>query len=475
MPVKVSMKRRGLWATIALVVLGLVIAGAFKWAISGIPPHDSMVYVGKIMRKVQVEMRRDEAVSKLGGIEPATRFLSRYVSLPEIPHTERVQAACILASHCGDQGKELLRSKLDSPDASIRLLAATALGNSNCRDAKVMLVVWSTLPEELPPPPPWRDTIECLTVLFNSGARGPDVVSTFLLALGDPDAKIRAQTANLLGCLEPVTDSVVKGLVIALDDASADVRHESAEALFCIGPEANEAEPALKQALADQDPQVRCTAAAAFLRVTRNTEDAIPVFLSCLADGNPDTRQWAISYLGSLVDASPLAKSTVPALMKALGDESVSIRVGAADALGSIGTTSEEAVSALERALRDDVPRVRTRAADALGRIGPIAAKAVPSLRKILADGNADVRLEAAGSLIVLGTDAKGVVPVLTQLLREDNPGIRWQAASLLGEIGPSASKAVSALTRLLRDENQLARAHAVEALKKIRGEKQGE
>jgi HEAT repeat protein len=49
----------------------------------------------------------------------------------------------------------------------------------------------------------------------------------------------------------------------------------------------------------------------------------------------------------------PKAHSAVPALIIALDDEDVGVRLNAARALGQIGAEAEEAVPALMRALKD--------------------------------------------------------------------------------------------------------------------------
>jgi HEAT repeat protein len=82
----------------------------------------------------------------------------------------------------------------------------------------------------------------------------------------------------------------------------------------------------------------------------------------------------------------PRAEAAIPALIKALGDEHLDVRVAAAKALGRIG---EAAIPALIEAL----------AAEALGWIGPKAEAAIPVLIEKLKDENIKVQKEAAQTI----------------------------------------------------------------------------
>jgi HEAT repeat protein len=61
--------------------------------------------------------------------------------------------------------------------------------------------------------------------------------------------------------------------------------------------------------------------------------------------------------------------AAVPALLGALRDEDVEVRLTAIRALGSFGQRAQAAVPALEHALTDTAPAIRAEAAKALARI----------------------------------------------------------------------------------------------------------
>jgi HEAT repeat protein len=81
----------------------------------------------------------------------------------------------------------------------------------------------------------------------------------------------------------------------------------------------------------------------------------------------------------------PKALPAIPALEKALDDESPSVRAVAADALGNIGPAALPAVQTLSGHLiggKEPVVFVLRSIASALGNIGPGAASALPALEQ---------------------------------------------------------------------------------------------
>jgi peroxiredoxin len=108
----------------------------------------------------------------------------------------------------------------------------------------------------------------------------------------------------------------------------------------------------------------------------------------------------------ALAPLGPGSKSAVPALARALKDESPQVRAGAAAALYWMAPRAEAAIPALARALKDEVSRVRLHAAQALGRIGPEASSAVPALREALRDRDGSVRASAAEALKKIDPEA---------------------------------------------------------------------
>ena len=136
----------------------------------------------------------------------------------------------------------------------------------------------------------------------------------------------------------------VLALIQELKDKDFMVRSRAAVNLAGIGPAAKEATSALIQGLEDDKMAVRCRAAFALRKII-----------------------------------GPEAGHAIPALTKAINDESGYVRRGAVGALGSIG---EAAVPALVDALSHE--NVRRSTISVLGRLGPRAKAADPALSELL-------------------------------------------------------------------------------------------
>jgi HEAT repeat protein len=162
-------------------------------------------------------------------------------------------------------------------------------------------------------------------------------------------------------------------------------------------------------------------------------------------------------------------KAAIVPLAKALKDQALQVRLGAAAALYWIAPAAGTAVPALSEALGDTDMRVRRLSSLALARIGPRARSAVPALIEALKDRDARVRAATADALKGIGPPARAAVPELTRALKDPAPDVRSRVARALGAIGPEAAAAIPALGRALGDnKSEQVRAAAGEALKTI-------
>ncbi|MBW4512453.1 MAG: HEAT repeat domain-containing protein [Scytonematopsis contorta HA4267-MV1] len=160
--------------------------------------------------------------------------------------------------------------------------------------------------------------------------------------------------------------------------------------------------------------------------------------------------------------------SSVPDLIKAIGNQDKQVRMIAITALGSIGSNASSAVSALIKAFQDDDVDVRIAAADALGDIGKPAQSAFSVLMNaVLQDRNQDLRLIAALAAVRINEQT---VPRLIQSLKNQSIIVRRNAAEALGNIGAPANQAVSELENIAsQDKDANVRSAAALALQKIR------
>jgi HEAT repeat protein len=172
-----------------------------------------------------------------------------------------------------------------------------------------------------------------------------------------------------------------------------------------------------------------------------------------LADGSANIRESA-----ALAAGNGEHKDVMPALERALNDQSPAVAAMAAWALGEIEDRSS--VPALLKLVRSGDARVRLSAIWALGQIED--ARAVPDIVVTLRDPNRAIREMSAD---VLGDleKADAVAPLEIALAGDADARVRAEAAESLGQISSPTSGA--ALGRALSDADITVRRAAAEAL----------
>ncbi|MCI0465292.1 MAG: HEAT repeat domain-containing protein [Gemmataceae bacterium] len=251
----------------------------------------------------------------------------------------------------------LLRALRDE-SARVRALAAQALGGIGGD------------PEELVPPlyrsfrdadPEARRQAGLALVTL-----GVPAVKELRKALGEEDAILRRDAANVLAAMGHEAKEVIAYLVPLLKDADEQVRVAAAGALGAMRSEAQTALPALLEMMRDE--KVLATQQAAFQALTVIGSDDVAGFMAVLREAN-DAGRWATPYI--LKQFGPKAADAVPYLVKSLADREEGKRLAATLALGEIGTVAQSAAPALTKLLQDASPRVRLAAASTLARIDP--------------------------------------------------------------------------------------------------------
>jgi HEAT repeat protein len=197
-----------------------------------------------------------------------------------------------------------------------------------------------------------------------------------------------------------------------------------------------------------------------FTKVLKEEPRAVPALIKALKDRDLVVRVFSANLLGKIGDSSAISSLieygdrynnekltsaiaiaeigdpiAAPTLIKALEDcESFDSRGNAANALGKIGDPS--AIPALIKALEDrsgiGAETVRLCAAGALGEIGDPSA--IPALKKALMDGNIYVRGHAAGALGKIGDPS--AIPALKKALMDGDIFVRGHAADALEKLG---------------------------------------
>lgn len=206
--------------------------------------------------------------------------------------------------------------------------------------------------------------------------------------------------------------------------------------------------------------EVRIAAATAILRVEEKSEPAVAALAAALKDKDHLRRKSAADELGWRPRS---AKSAIPALLAATGDEKMEVRAAVAEALGKIASpAAADVIAQLQKMLADPEPWVRGHAATALWNLDVPAATLLPTLIKIVAEYKVDPRREitqdiwghnAAAKLIQkIGPEAEAAVPALIAALDSPQTGERLAAADALAAIGPAAAPAIERLSKSLRD-----------------------
>lgn len=326
---------------------------------------------------------------------------------------------------------------LESPDASLRYVAAYALGKLRAKEADPALEQAAASDDQF-------------LASLASWAR----------AMIHPDD-------------EPLVTRAVERLEAELADESPALRKAAIEGLSGLSASMDEAgrkEFAAKLigSLSDPVPTVGLAAGGALIRLGR---DAVGALSEALAV--PETRNAAMELLTEIgADAQP----ALEAMVAGLADEDPAYRGNAAMAIAALGPAAKAAVPALEKLLGDEAaaPESRYPAAYALGSIGPEAVAVEPLLRKLSESGDemlATVCVWAA--LKIKPEDASlfdAAIPKLRRALQREQELARLEAAVALGEIGPRAATALPMLEMLAEeDPSRTVRAAAEEAVRRIR------
>ncbi len=249
------------------------------------------------------------------------------------------------------------------------------------------------------------------------------------------DPIVRRTAADALRQMGPDAGEAVPHLIEALADRDVTVQEASRRALASIGAAAV---PGLIEALQDPEPETSNAALIANFAVAKILGSigtpAVAGLIELLRDKDSRARSWSVIALRRI---GPDAANAVPHLIGILAnnDESETLRMDVAGALGDMGPDARAAVPSLIQALEDaasirgpGADALRHYTAQALGQIGPDANLAIPALRKLLGHRSERVRTSAAVALAFISPDAgygvdesKRLITVLGEALSSEN------------------------------------------------------
>jgi HEAT repeat protein len=282
------------------------------------------------------------------------------------------------------------------------------------------------------------------------GATQVKVLSA-LTRIGPPAAPAAAQVAALLpqddgvagvalGALAAMRGEakvVVPALARFLRDRPASShREEAVELLGEYGADAREAVPLLAAGLRDQAPGYRWNCAAALARVDpEKARAALPLLRELARQRFRYLEPYVALYRIDPEDETRPLEVLQAALQSA---DTEALRGAAARRLGELGPAAKEAGPALTRALRDESGSVRLAAALALGRVGGHAEEVVVALAELVQEwGDPEVRWQAAAALGRMGAAAGAAAPALRSAKTEADPLLRQVARDALRKITP--------------------------------------
>lgn len=367
--------------------------------------------------------------------------------------------------------------KLDDPNVTVRVSAASALGRPILGNP----------------------------IFANPPGSAAMAVSALTKALRDQEATVRVSAAVALGkrSYNPATNEDVKFLAklavpeliktLKDDKEIAGVRARAVNSIGEISQAINQRThnslpeflrneniiidlvSPLSTALNDQDVQVRICAAYALGTTGSDSSTVVTALIDLLKNQKKDVivRAKAAEALGNaetLGNAdlkASLNSKAVPALISALQEQKADayfLRANAALALGSMGSdpkVAKDAVPLLITALKDENTLIRSDAANALGLMRSNATNAIPHLIAVMNKDNEDeqVRIDAVNALEKIASDSKvpnspRLVSNLIDILNNGSkpPYVREAAAYALGNVGLESEKAIKTLIEVVED-----------------------
>ena len=315
------------------------------------------------------------------------------------------------------------------------------------------------------------------------GAASKSAVGDLTKALGNADSALRAAAAQALGKIGPCSAPSAGALTDLLCDENTEVRQRSTVALGQIGPRAQQAARQLIAAL--KDSRIRQPARISLIQIGKSTAGALQESLDCdelrfdisaiLLEIDPCTAKQAgvdkptLADLKSLrlvlhdLTRSPQERTTAAAALASLGRAGTAILIGAFEeqplastAAAAFASVGPDGVAPLIDALVHEQPGVRAAAADALGHIGPTANEAVTHLVCLFQDSDHDVRYRAVLALDAFGQKASPAAADLIELMLDSNqrePARQWAIMTLVNTLPDTHDEVVAGLIKASQDK----------------------
>ncbi len=265
---------------------------------------------------------------------------------------------------------------------------------------------------------------------------------------------------------------LVEVLVRMLKSKAGVQRWGAVVALGNLSPPPKGVVPALVAAMKDELPVARRGAANALGRyLGSDRKTALHALLAAMND--PDL--WVRITAGqSLASHGEAAAEAVPPIIRLLRNEDPNVRGQAAEILGKFGPSARVASAALLVALDDVKDHVRKSAENALNAVSPIESRTADLALEALRQGDISQRLAAVCDLVRPRSTAQQEihptthVEALRMALGNPAPEVRATAAAALGRLGRQAAEVAPALLATMKDEMPEVRVLSATALGRV-------
>jgi len=378
-------------------------------------------------------------------------------------HTLRKTAATV-ACIAAFAGFPKFQPNTDSVSAGFRLAHAQQSADNNQEISKLMSKLRKGNSSER------REARESLVGM------GKPAVPELIRALKDENWQVREETARALA---KIGDSrALVSLIDALKDSNEDVRKEVSYALVKIKKSSDQLDSLLDMLVGmlresgDQNAEVGAAETLGMLgeyEVLNDPAKAVSVLVATF-DGetnwkNYNLRQIAAKSLLKIAEKyQKKLRSTVPGILKEIGNKDSDVRETIAIALGRIG--DERAIPGLIALFRDKSDKVRHEATLSLAKIGK---PAFIELTRAMKDSDWNVRYHASVALSTMASDNKIdkiALQVLIELLENRDPKVRHCAVLALEHIEDPIVK--GAMIKASKDPYPKVRMAAISALKTL-------
>jgi HEAT repeat protein len=288
---------------------------------------------------------------------------------------------------------------------------------------------------------------------------GTSSVPHLLLALKDPDPKVRQKAAEALGELGSRASPAVQMLTEALHDPDPGTIITVALSLRKIEQRNHGEVQSLVTLLAHTNTEVRAGAAYVLGEFGPDAALAVQPLLSLLDRDDPNTAGLVSRTLGLI---GPAAKPAIPRMIALLSSKTnAENQMLTMEALGHFGENAEAAIPKLLELAQQD-PEQTFGAVSALSQIGT---NALPGLIELYSDGDHRQRSCVERAFLKLGTNAAPAVAAVFRALTDEPTRGVAHAALILGSIGEPARIAIPRLVELTQIDDPNVRLRSAEAL----------